>query len=282
MNQDELKQEISERKVKRLYVFDSDDYFLKKTYIERLSKALNIGVKKYFYMSFKEFLEQIPILSAGDLFGETSIKHVKLNFELNQLIDINPSNDIVILDPIKCSNELKSDFIVHFRRLTSQEIISFLKKKIRAKYIDGLIELISKNEFYSNATALYLLTEKLILSENQAEIDFLQKDLLNLEAVDAIVNRNFEQFSSFVDKYSDHPLVLIGTLSTVFFNAFLEMYGVLDTSKPYYKRIISKLSQEKLENLITILYDLDKLYKSTNVLNLLPLKLKIFNWMVQK
>ncbi len=281
MNQDELKKEISEKKIKPLYIFDSDDYFLKRTYLDRLSKSLGLSVNRYIYMSFKEFSENIMHLCSYDLFGERNIKYVRLNFELDQLIDIKPSNDVIVLDPIRCSNKLKSDSIVSFRYLTPQEIKAYLKSKI--KDIDvQFIEKISKSEFYSNATALYLLTEKIILSEDQVEIDFLQKDVLNLEAVDAIVNHNFEQFSSFIDKYSDHPLVLIGTLSTVFFNAFLEMYGVLDTSKPYYKRIISKLSQEKLENLISILYDLDKLYKSTNVLNLLPLKLKIFNWMVQK
>ncbi|MGE4546821.1 MAG: hypothetical protein AB7E28_03505 [Desulfurella sp.] len=281
MNQDELKKEIFDKKVRNLYIFNSDDYFLKHTYIERLSKSLGLSVQKYTYMSFREFSQELSRLCCIDLFGQKTIKHLRLNFELDQLIDIKNSENIIILDPIKCSDKLKSDSIVNFRRLKSQEIKAYLKNRL--EHIDlNLIEKISSSSFYSNATALYLLVEKLSLSVNCDEIDFLEKELSNFEAVDAIVGNNFELFSTFLGKYNDHPLVLISTLSTIFFNAFLELYNVTDLSKTYYKRIVSALGKKRLESLISILYDLDKLYKSTNIANLLPLKLKIFYWMVQE
>jgi hypothetical protein len=281
MNQDELKKEIFDKKVRSLYIFNSDDYFLKRTYIERLSKSMGLSVQKYTYMSFRELAQELSRLCCIDLFGQKTIKHLRLNFELDQLIDIKNSENIIILDPIKCSDKLKSDLIVNFRHLKSQEIKAYLKNRL--KHIDlNLIEKISSSSFYSNATALYLLVEKLSLSVNFNEIDFLEKELSNFEAVDAIIGNNFELFSTFLEKYNDHPLVLISTLSTIFFNAFLELYNVTDLSKTYYKRIVSVLGKKKLESLISILYDLDKLYKSTNIVNLLPLKLKIFYWMVQE
>jgi hypothetical protein len=281
MNQDELKKEIFDKKVRSLYIFNSDDYFLKRTYIERLSKSIGLSVQKYTYMSFREFSQELSRLCCIDLFGQKTIKHIRLNFELDQLIDIKNSENIIILDPIKCSDQLKSDSIVNFRRLKPQEIKAYLKNKL--EHIDlNLIEKISSSSFYSNATALYLLVEKLSLSVKFDEIDFLEKEVSNFEAVDAIIDNNFELFSTFLEKYNDHPLVLISTLSTIFFNAFLELYNVTDLSKTYYKKIVSALGKKRLESLISILYDLDKLYKSTNIVNLLPLKLKIFYWMVQE
>jgi len=281
MNQDELKKEIFDKKVRSLYIFNSDDYFLKRTYIERLSKSIGLSVQKYTYMSFREFSQELSRLCCIDLFGQKTIKHIRLNFELDQLIDIKNSENIIILDPIKCSDQLKSDSIVNFRRLKPQEIKAYLKNKL--EHIDlNLIEKISSSSFYSNSTALYLLVEKLSLSVKFDEIDFLEKEVSNFEAVDAIIDNNFELFSTFLEKYNDHPLVLISTLSTIFFNAFLELYNVTDLSKTYYKKIVSALGKKRLENLISILYDLDKLYKSTNIVNLLPLKLKIFYWMVQE
>ncbi|OSS43103.1 hypothetical protein DESAMIL20_211 [Desulfurella amilsii] len=280
MNQDELKKEIYSKKIRNLYIFNSDDYFLKRTYIERLSKSIGLSVQKYAYMSFKEFSQELNRLCCLDLFSEKTIKHIRLNFEFDQLIDIKNSENIIILDPIRCSDKLKSDLIVNFRRLKPQEIKAYLKSKL--KHIDSnLIDKISDSPFYSNATALYLLVERLSLSGNYNEIEFLEKELSNFEAVDAIISNNFELFSAFLDKYNDYPLVLVSTLSTIFFNAFLELYNVTDLSKTYYKRIVSALGKKRLESLISILYDLDKLYKSTNMVNLLPLKLKIFYWMVQ-
>lgn len=280
MNQDELKKEISERKIRNLYIFNSDDYFLKRTYIDRLSKSEGIGIHKFFYVSFEQFSSDAAGLCSDDLFSEKVIKHVRLNFELEQLIPINPKNNIIIIDPIKCSNKLKSDSIVNFRPLTNQEIKAYLKSKAK-KLDNSLVEKISNGTFYKNATALYILAEKLTLSENKTEIDFLENEISNFEAVDAIIHKNFELFSNFIDKYNDYPLILIATLSTVFFNAFLEFYNLMEPSKPYYKRISSILGKKKLESLLSILYDLDKLYKSSNIRNLLPLKLKIFYWMVQ-
>ncbi|MGC8501851.1 hypothetical protein [Desulfurella sp.] len=281
MNQDELKKEISERKIRNLYIFNSDDYFLKRTYIDRLSKPDNLKIQKFFYMTFEQFSSDVAHLCSDDLFSTKVIKHVRLNFELEQLIHIKPLNNIIIIDPIKCSNKLKSDSIVNFRPLTKQEIKAYLKSKI--KNLDSnFIEKISNSDFYNNATALYILAEKLILSEYKTEIDFLENEISNFEAVDAIIHRNFQLFSTFLDKYNDYPLILIAMLSTIFFNAFLEFYNLMEPSKPYYKRILSILGKKKLESLLSILYDLDKLYKSSNIRNLLPLKLKIFNWMVQK
>jgi len=281
MNQDELKKEIFDKKIRNLYIFNGDDYFLKRTYIERLSKSIGLSVEKYTYMSFSEFSKELGNLCSIDLFGQKTIKHLRLNFELDQLIDIKNSENIIILDPIKCSDKLKSDSIVNFRHLKPQEIKAYLKKRL--EHIDlNLIEKISNSSFYSNATALYLLVEKLSLSVKFNEIDFLEKELSNFEAVDAIIDNNFELFNTFLEKYNDHPLVLISTLSTIFFNAFLELYNVTDLSKTYYKKIVSALGKKRLESLISILYDLDKLYKSTNIANLLPLKLKIFYWMVQE
>lgn len=281
MNQDELKKEIFDKKIRNLYIFNSDDYFLKRTYIERLSKSIGLSVEKYTYESFKEFYQELSRLCGLDLFGKRTIKHIRLNFELDQLIDIKNTENIIILDPIKCSDKLKSDLIVNFRPLNPQEIKVYLKNRL--KHVDlNLVDKISNSSFYSNATALYLLVEKLSLSENYDEIEFLEKELSNLEAVDAIISNNFELLCIFLEKYNDHPLVLISTLSTIFFNAFLELYNVAELSKTYYKRIVRSLGQKRLESLISILYDLDKLYKSTNIANLLPLKLKIFYWMVQK
>lgn len=280
MNQDELKKEISEKKIRNLYIFNSDDYFLKRTYIDRLSKSEGIGIQKFFYVSFEQFSSDIANLCSDDLFSEKVIKHVRLNFELEQLIPINPKNNIIIIDPIKCSNKLKSDSIVNFRPLTHQEIIAYLKSKVK-NLDDELLEKISNSSFYNNATALYILAEKLTLSGNKTEIDFLENAISNFEVVDAIIYKNFQTFSSFIDKYNDYPLKLIATFSTIFLNAFLEYYDLNEPSKLYYKRISSILGEKKLESLLSILYDLDKLYKSANVRNLLPLKLKIFYWMVQ-
>ncbi|HHS48312.1 MAG TPA: hypothetical protein ENM99_00320, partial [Desulfurella acetivorans] len=125
MNQDELKKEIFDKKVRNLYIFNSDDYFLKRTYIERLSKSLGLSVQKYTYMSFREFSQELSRLCCIDLFGQKTIKHLRLNFELDQLIDIKNSENIIILDPIKCSDKLKSDSIVNFRRLKPQEIKAY-------------------------------------------------------------------------------------------------------------------------------------------------------------
>ncbi|WP_291493474.1 hypothetical protein [Desulfurella sp.] len=281
MNQDELKKEISENKFRNLYIFNSDDYFLKQTYIERLSKITGLSVQKHTYETFKEFLEDIPRLCYYDLFYNKVIKHIRLNFELEQIIDIKHTENILILDPIKCSSKIKSDSIVNFRPLSEKEIKAYLKNKL--KYIDThLLEKISSSPFYSNATALNLLVGKLSLSKNYDEIDFLEKESSSFEAIDAIVNNDFDTFCSFIDRYDDYPLVLISMLSTIFFNAFLALHDVEESKKNYYKNIVQRLGIEKLESLITILYDLDKLYKSANIRNLLPLKLKIFNWMVQK
>ncbi len=281
MNQDELKKEISDNKIRNLYIFNSDDYFLKHTYIERLSKATKLSVQKYTYASFNEFMQNIVNLSSIDLFSEKTIKHIRLNFELEQLFDINPTDNILIIDPIRCSQKLKSDAIVSFRPLMQKEIKAYLKSKLN--HIDpSLMEKICNSSFYSNATALYLLVEKLSLSNDVEEIDFLEKDLSNFEAINAMLKGDFKVFSDFVDRYDNNPLVFISTLSTIFFNVFLEAYRVVDSKKPYYKNIANKISKDKLESLIIILYNLDKLYKSTNIRNLLPLKLKIFSWMVQK
>ncbi|MGC8791362.1 MAG: hypothetical protein ACP5PO_07660 [Desulfurella sp.] len=281
MNQDELKKEISENKFRTLYIFNSDDYFLKQTYIERLSRATGLSVQKFTYETFKEFLEDIPRLCCFDLFNSKVIKHIKLNFELEQLIDIIHTENILILDPIKCSSKIKSDSIVNFRPLSEKEIKTYLKNKL--KDIDvHLLDKISSSPFYSNATALYLLVEKLSLSKNYEDIDFLDNEPSIFEAIDTIVNNDFEIFCAIIDKYNDFPLVFISTLSTIFVNAFLSFYYVSDSKKTYYTNIVRRLGKEKLESLITILYDLDKLYKSANIRNLLPLKLKIFNWMVQK
>lgn len=301
MNQKELKQEIDENNLKRLYIFCSDDYFLKKLYLKRISDGSELKIKTVDIYNEDELYKIEKYATSKELFSknENKIIHAKLHFTLSNINIKESKENIIIIDPIECKN-VKHKNIVKFAKPTTNEIINFIryKLKISKKQMDNVAANNIIDNFSDKDTAyLNNFLDKLLLYTYEKEkitTDDVSKCIINspknniFELIRHIIKKDKDSIFDDIDTiFQDvHPSIFISIMTNELQKAIICDYLDKDSATKLgincYKKYINmnkNIDYKKLIDLVNILSELDLFLKSSNAGGFNEmLKLKLFAW----
>jgi len=303
MNQKELKQEIKDRKLRNIYIFCSDDYFLKKLYRERIRESGEFDFEIIDINDENEIYKIAEHSSSNTLFSKakTRIIYVRIHYVLSSCNIKSTKDKIIILDPAGCKN-LKHKNLVKFETPTEDEIRKFIVykiaqdgKKIENKAADFIVQRFIKKD----TSSLNIFLEKVLLYN-------IDKDIIQYEDVEAlaeniqnynvfklaeyVMQNNSAKFFDEVDGVLDsvHPSVVVSVIaneaiktvsSGVLNNDELANTSLKILSATRYKRYFKTLGIKKISELFNLLNDMDLIIKSININGFIELfKARMFNW----
>ncbi len=269
MNQRELKRAIAKGKLGNLYIFCSEDYYLKKLYIERIRKAASLPLIRL-DIDTEEDLDSLKAkMSLKGLFEKASLIHARLFFKLKSFNLTNRSPNIVIIDPISC-DKIDHPAAVRFDAPSAEEIRDFilymLKKENKTIQQETLRKLV--NHFRGKtASQISQFVERLILftgDERNIKAEDVAVLLLEnpshnaFELARYIIKRDKNGFLRVVDQVAEttEPHMLIGAVAS----------SIIKNIQQYMKEENqgSEASQKRLTSLLKALYEMDVILKSAS------------------
>jgi len=300
MNQRDLKQQIRSGKIKNLYIFCGNDYFLKRIYLERLAKSKDSIIEKT-EAGDREELESVNLKAMSMSIFERKHKviYCSVLFQPNKDLNLRePKNNILILDLQDCP--FNHPNIVHFEKPTIQEIKEFLLfktknsgKRLEPKALDFLLEILRGKDtaFIENTLNSVLLfcwdKDNITLKDVKLSAfespKFQMKDLFKI--LNAGKNDEITEKIGEILKQTP-PSLLIYILS----DNFCKIYATssCDEScfssffKGYYssyKQLYENYGKNRLKKILKDLYQLDKLIKSSKPDGIdIMIKAKLSQW----
>ncbi len=171
MNREELKKELDAGRVKNLYIFCSDDYYLKNLYLNRIKKVFSDSTS----------IDKIELYTEDDLhilnqhINETPLFdnlkkrliYARLHFPIKEINIKMSKNSVAVVDVMDCK-KIKNNSVVELDepKPTKQDIASFISGKLKkgGKHFDnGVVLYIASLFNKSSITALNLFLDKLLL-----------------------------------------------------------------------------------------------------------------------
>ncbi len=271
MNQRELKRAIDSSKLDNLYIFCSEDYYLKKVYIERIKKATQLDLERVDIDS-EELLPQLEVrMNSRELFGRRKLIHARLFFHLDGFKLKNRSDNLIIIDPIACKS-FQHPSVVRFEKPTEREIegfVSYFVKREKKSISKEATRLIVEQFKEKTATELNQYMEKLMLfcascdhiGSKEAQT-LLEESVTHsaFEIAGYLLHRNKRGFLKKLKSVtaSTEPPVLIGAIASRvmrlipdYLNREKDLSGALEKSEI-----------KSLIKLLKALYELDEIVKS--------------------
>ncbi len=303
MNQKELKQEIKSRKLRNLYIFCSEDYFLKKLYRERIREAGEFDFEIIDINDENEIYKIAEHSNSNTLFSKAKIRiiYARIHYILSSYDIKSTKNNIVILDPAGCKN-LKHKNLVKFETPTEDEIKKFIVyktgqngKKIEKKAADFILQrFINKDtsslNIFLEKVLLYSIDKEIIKYE---DVEKLAENVQNynvFKLAEYVMQNDITKFFREVDGVlnSIHPSVVVSiianeTIKTVS-SGLLNDRELADTplkirSVIRYKQYFKTLGIKRLSSLLDLLNDMDLIIKSLNINGFSELfKARMFGW----
>ena len=303
MNQKELKQEIRDRKFRNLYIFCSDDYFLKKLYRERIRGAGEFDFEVIDINDESEIYKIAEHSNSNTLFSRAKkrIIYARIHYILSSYDIKSTKSNIIILDPAGCKN-LKHKNLVKFETPTEDEIDKFIVykigqngKKIEKKAADFIL----KRFVNKDTSSLNIFLEKVLLYNIDKEIikyedvEKLAENVQNynvFKLAEYVMQNDSAKFFNEVDGVLDsiHPSVVVSiianeaikTVSSGLLNdSELASTPLKIRSSIRYKQYFKTLGIKRLTTLLNLLNDMDLIIKSLNVNGFLELfKARMFIW----
>ncbi len=303
MNQKELKQEIKSRKLRNLYIFCSDDYFLKKLYRERIKEAGEFDFEIIDINDENEIYKIAEHTNSNTLFSKakTRIIYARIHYVISSYDIKSTKSNIVILDPAGCKN-LKHKNLVKFETPTEDEIKKFIVyktgqngKKIEKKAADFILQrFINKDtsslNIFLEKVLLYSIDKEIIKYE---DVEKLAENVQNynvFKLAEYVMQNDITKFFREVDGVlnSIHPSVVVSIIANeaikTVSSGLLNDSELADTplkirSVIRYKQYFKTLGIKRLSSLLDLLNDMDLIIKSLNINGFSELfKARMFGW----
>ncbi len=306
MNQKELKQQIKENRLDSFYIFCSDDYFMKRVYVEAISKKLELDIERVELGSFDDIDRLKTYGNSKDLFNSRrKLIYVRLMDEVLSSFNAADMNfyNVVILDPMGCKDRGLENMVL-FEPPKASEIDSFVERE--AKKHKKRIEHTAKAEIVrlfksKSASSLSLFLDKLFLYDMDKD-NIIEQDILDLidysysadifGLIELLINGNRELFFKNIDSLLNEyePFAIIGILASEIVKIAASGYLDKDEVKSLkvynhynrYKHYFNNIGFERLSNLLSILYEMDLIVKSQSLSGFAELfKARMFKWFMQ-
>jgi len=310
MNRKELKKELDAGKIRNLYIFCSDDYYLKNFYLNRIKKAFSDSAD----------IDKIELYTEDDLhilnqhINETPLFdnlkkrliYARLHFPIKEINIKISKNNVAVVDVMDCK-KIKNNNVVEFDKTkpTKQEIATFIRSALRKggkRFDDGVVSYITSLFCKLPITALNLFLNKLLLyscnkdtvSVRDVDKCSVYKDSKNLFAIVGYLKNRDEKIISYVDDAlgSNSPQIFLSSLSTVAVNILItSIFESNETAafgiKPYmynnYHDAYRSIGDRKLNEFIMLMHDLDVIFKTSAASSFKELlKIRLFNWLHEK
>lgn len=308
MNQKELRKELNAGKVRNLYIFCSDDYYLKSLYLNRIQKVFSdsADIDKIELYTEDDLYILNRHMNETPLFGNLKKRliYARLHFPIKEINIKASKNSVAVVDVMDCKR-MKNGNIVIFDKPTKDEIARFIKLKLnRDKKLFGndIISHITALFGGASTTALNLFLDKLLLysegrdAVTKKDVDecAVYKNNKQSFAVLGYLRNKDEKIISYADEILnfENPQKFLASLSTIAVNILIaSIFNPSDAAafdiKPYmynnYYAVYKSIGNRKLNELIIMMYDLDVIFK-TSSLNAFKelLKVRLFNWLYEK
>jgi len=310
MNREELKKELDAGKVKNLYIFCSDDYYLKNLYLNRIKKVFSDSTS----------IDKIELYTEDDLhilnqhINETPLFdnlkkrliYARLHFPIKEINIKISKNSVAVVDVMDCK-KIKNNSVVELDKPepTKQGIASFIMGELRKggkRFDNGVVSYITSLFDKASVTALNLFLDKLLLysydkdavSKKDVDECMVHRDSKNLFAILGYLKNSDEKIISYVDETLsfDNPQRFLSSLSTVAVNILITSIFRPDEASAFkvnpnmynsYYNAYRSIGNRKLNELIVLLHDLDVIFKTSAVSSFKELlKIRLFNWLHEK
>ncbi len=307
MNQKELKQEIKNKKLRKLYIFCSDDYFLKKTYRDKIVNSENFDLEIVNIEEESEINKISELASTDKLFGKAKrrVIYAKIHYALPFVGIDNTGNNIIILDPIECGN-IKDGNLVKFVNPTKDEMKQFISykifrehKRIEKKAEDFILQKFIKKEasllnIFLDKILLYCKDENVITYDDVVKLDDGFRDINVFNLTEYILQNDSKKFFEELDNILSilHPSALISILTNAIVKTIsithlkkeeLIKLGITNAQFYKYKAYLNINNKERIMLLTDILYDMDVILKSLSDKGFTELfKARMFEWFNKK
>ncbi len=302
MNQKELKREINSKRLKNLYIFCGDDYFLKKLYRDRVVNSGDFELEFMDINSEDEIKNVLEYANTKRLFGSTQkrVIYAKIHYVLSFVNIENNSGNVIILDPVGCKN-IRHKNVVKFERPDEDEVRRFIifklkgeHKTIENKALKFVVEkFMSKDtsslNLFLESVLLYDVTKKSIGYDDVVRLyeNVHKADIFKL--IDYIVKNDKDGFFDKLDIVlnSASPSFVIAVLTNEILKISLAGFTDGEKSDAFglgknlskYKHYFSVIGRKKLLLLTYILHDMDLSVKSSNANGFSELlKVRMFEW----
>ncbi len=308
MNQKELKKELDAGKVKNLYIFCSDDYYLKKVYLNRIQKAFSdsADIDKIELYTEDDLYILNRHMNETPLFGNLKKRliYARLHFPIKEINIKVSKNSVAVVDVMDCKR-IKNNDIITFDKPTKEEVARFIKFKLsrnKKLFDDYTVSHITILFGGASTTALNLFLDKLLLysegrdavTKNDVDECAVYKNSKQPFVIVEYLRNKDGKIIPYVDEIlnSENPQKFLASLSTIAVNVLIaSIFNPSDAAdfgiKPYmynnYYAVYRSIGNRKVNELIILMYDLDVIFKtsSPNAFREL-LKVRLFNWLYEK